>query len=920
MNNHRNFFLLLILASTFAMTIIPSYASSIGEQSLGIYNVTHSITGNLTDPECANCHVLQTENLTEIRTENLAEIRTEKLIQKAKKEIKEEAKQYKKEEKTLTKTIKDVLQSFGNLFQSKSLTGGMSSVNNYTIILTVGQTPDQLGPFFCCGNYNGWSWLDTDGFGTENQRNLVAFTVYDNSTGTIKPVTGLATLPIWPQASYRQYSGAYSYKADTDPSPIGILSNYPDMTDIQMIKEVNLTGVTNANIIFWEWYSMELDWDYGYVAVSIDGSNTWTNIPGTRTTNINPNGNNLGNGITGNSGGVWVQETMDLTPYVGRKILLGFRFKSDEAVNEEGWYVDDILVTGNSGTITLLNDSAEIYPIIKMLVANVTYPHLYIAGATDPLRPTATLQYTQRTQQVKLKEDANSPGTYIGYFKYDVFADQYSGNYTITLETTINHTSISTSVQFQTTTYGCQNCHNRKQPRGSPESETSFVHGEGGGMQSCTYLCHSGSRGFLKYGGDGSLPWFGPPIDANPMHVHEMRYGHRGGYLGGAWYTQPEYDVPAHINISCTRCHTSFIHNNTGPDIQTIASYTLYGKNISFLSDMHRNMTCENCHGTLDYPTIPQNQYVLQGRLGDYQPSFTSSESFTDTYIIAVNGTQNIDMTITAESTTDKVSLYIIGPVDNTTSRLQGPCYGSPCEKTQSLTTPLNLNIANPYVGTWIVKVIQLQNNKINYTISSNYPIQRKPVIQIPECNSCHNSNGIGVTYTKYEIPNWNGYAHADSDKDGNQDMQCRLCHNSVHDLTIKRCQDCHNVVSTDHIIKEPKYSQYDSSQCLSCHGDTHKIVKVEEEFCIRCHGTNYTGSNPVALSIVDIELFNNSIHNNINSTPTNVVNDNDCWSCHHNEDMNRSNIRKCRDCHREPQKWHGYANITANISELSVH
>ncbi|TFH46597.1 MAG: hypothetical protein E4G94_02065, partial [ANME-2 cluster archaeon] len=241
--------------------------------------------------------------------------------------------------------------------------------NNYTAILQVGQTPYQLGPFFRGGG-TGWSWWDVDDWGEEKQKNQISLMVFDNSTGTIKPVTGLTTTPIWPYASYRNHSGNFSYKADTDPSPITTQNNYPDQIDLWMIKEVDLSDVTTANLTFWTWYSMETDYDYGFVVISTNGGNTWTYLPGSLTTSTNPNGNNLGNGITGSSNNFWSLENMDLSPYTGNRILLGFRFKSDGGSNDEGWYIDDIQV--KSGTTILFSDDAETLATMKTLSVNVT--------------------------------------------------------------------------------------------------------------------------------------------------------------------------------------------------------------------------------------------------------------------------------------------------------------------------------------------------------------------------------------------------------------------------------------------------------------------------------------------------------------------------------------------------------------------
>lgn len=814
-------YIISMLMSFSFIIITPSYAVSVTKMH-------ENITGEISDPECKGCHLsVQPEY----------------------------------PQKEFIKPADEPL------FNSKA-------DSNYTAILSIGQTPYQLGPFFRNGG-NGWSWWDTDEFGTEKQKNLISVMVLDKSTG--KPVTGLALPPTWPQASYRSHAGIYSYKADTAPSPISTKINYTDKTELWMIKVLDLSGYSSAELTFWTWYSMETDWDYGYVEVSTNGY-TWTNLPGTLTTTSNPNGNNLGNGITGSTNGSWVQEIMDLTPFAGNKVLLGFKFKSDDFTNDEGWYVDDINVA--SGMMTIYSDDAETPITVKTLNVNITYPHLTILNPTDPLTTASTLQYSTHVQNVDLQEDIEHPGTYLGYFKYDPFAEQYSGNYSVILNTIINDSQVTASTYFDTTLFGCQGCHNKRQGG----VETSFAHGDGGGMKSCMFVCHGSSRGF--YG--GSPPFMGPQLTTNPMHVHEMQYGHTGGFLQGMYYPQPNYTVQSHVSsTTCLQCHTSFLHDNTGPDTANIGSYILYGTNIGFSSGTHENLSCEYCHGSLTYPEIPQNQYQLQGRLGNYTPSFTSHESFTDTYIIAVNRQDNLSITINGDNT-DSIELYSIGPVDNTSKALQGPCGGNPCDVAGSLASPINMNIPYPYIGTWIVKIIKLQEGTVNYSISSNYPIERKPIIKIPECNSCHNPGGAGKANTIDDIPNWNpGFAHADSNNDGNLDVQCRMCHDAMHNIIIKDCHTCHSTAPLNHPIKEPIFSQYTPSQCLECHGDPHKVTSAGGTDCIACHSPD------------DVNISKFARHANINTSDgTGVVTNNDCWTCHYQKDMNRSHVYLCESCH----------------------
>ncbi|HEX9039008.1 MAG TPA: hypothetical protein VF808_18645 [Ktedonobacterales bacterium] len=99
---------------------------------------------------------------------------------------------------------------------------------------------------------------------------------------------------------------------------------------------------------FQAWYSLEQNFDYTYVEASTDNGVTWNALPVTTSTNANPNGKNLGHGITGVSGGgsspQWIKESVDLSAYNGMKILLRFETVTDDAVHQPGFAVDDISI------------------------------------------------------------------------------------------------------------------------------------------------------------------------------------------------------------------------------------------------------------------------------------------------------------------------------------------------------------------------------------------------------------------------------------------------------------------------------------------------------------------------------------------------------------------------------------------------
>ena len=124
--------------------------------------------------------------------------------------------------------------------------------------------------------------------------------------------------------------------------------NRGDSIDSTLTREVDLSGVQRATLSFWAWYDIEEDFDYAYVEVSTDGGATWNILRGNSSTADNPMGNSFGFAYTGVSGGEsgpkWVQESIDLTDYAGRVVLLRFQYITDAAVNTPGFAIDDISI------------------------------------------------------------------------------------------------------------------------------------------------------------------------------------------------------------------------------------------------------------------------------------------------------------------------------------------------------------------------------------------------------------------------------------------------------------------------------------------------------------------------------------------------------------------------------------------------
>ena len=112
-------------------------------------------------------------------------------------------------------------------------------------------------------------------------------------------------------------------------------SNSGDSINSTLSRRVDLTGVSNATLKYQLWYEVEADWDYGYVQVSLDQGKTWKILETPEISPSNPIGNGFGSGYTGDSRG-WINQMVDLTPFVGAEVLLRFQYVTDDAVNGIG--------------------------------------------------------------------------------------------------------------------------------------------------------------------------------------------------------------------------------------------------------------------------------------------------------------------------------------------------------------------------------------------------------------------------------------------------------------------------------------------------------------------------------------------------------------------------------------------------------
>lgn len=146
-----------------------------------------------------------------------------------------------------------------------------------------------------------------------------------------------------------RFGGATSARViPTDPHSGAAFwwSDRADLLDSTLTRTVDLRSARAPVLKFWTWYEIEADFDYAYVEVSTDGGQKWSTQRATSTTTSDPNGVNLGQGLTGVSGGgkepAWVEQSVDLGAFAGKEVQLRFQYVTDGALNLPGMAIDDL--------------------------------------------------------------------------------------------------------------------------------------------------------------------------------------------------------------------------------------------------------------------------------------------------------------------------------------------------------------------------------------------------------------------------------------------------------------------------------------------------------------------------------------------------------------------------------------------------
>jgi hypothetical protein len=119
-------------------------------------------------------------------------------------------------------------------------------------------------------------------------------------------------------------------------------SNRGDMMQTSLERTVDLRHVKHATLHYQAAWDIEQDYDYLYVEASADGGKTFTTLPATDTTYLNPYGASYGNGYTGKH--AWSDQSIDLSAYAGHRVELRFQYVTDDGVNGESFLMRSLSI------------------------------------------------------------------------------------------------------------------------------------------------------------------------------------------------------------------------------------------------------------------------------------------------------------------------------------------------------------------------------------------------------------------------------------------------------------------------------------------------------------------------------------------------------------------------------------------------
>ncbi|MFL0411621.1 immune inhibitor A domain-containing protein [Microbacterium paludicola] len=227
---------------------------------------------------------------------------------------------------------------------------------------SIGTTPNHMGPSEKL--FLGWLDYEVVDAGTTESVKLGP-SYHANTLGAQAVIvdlpdgTHLAELEASPEGAEHLYSGAGNDLDNTATSPAFTVPE----------------GATFAAQVK---YEIETDWDYAFLEISTDGGATWDQVETNLSSTTDPNGQNVGFGITGTVAD-WTALTADLSAYAGSEAQVRVRYWTDVAAVEPGFQIDAIQVSGLTATDGAADWTLDGFQRVVDGKYEQSYSHYYIA-------------------------------------------------------------------------------------------------------------------------------------------------------------------------------------------------------------------------------------------------------------------------------------------------------------------------------------------------------------------------------------------------------------------------------------------------------------------------------------------------------------------------------------------------------------
>lgn len=223
-------------------------------------------------------------------------------------------------------------------------TAGGNNGTGYWTIMSSGSylgEGDERGVGLRPGDFSAWDKLQL-GWLTYDVATPGKFSVH--KLGPAEATTKAAQAIVVPLPENQNFRFDYDALAVSAAQGNVWYSGSANAYESSMIRSIDVPA-TNAALTMRMAYNVEAAWDYIYVSISTNGGTSWTNLASAGlTTTANPNGQNLGNGITGSTAGAWKNVSFNLSAYAGQTVLMRIMYKTDAFDFFWGLAVDNIAV------------------------------------------------------------------------------------------------------------------------------------------------------------------------------------------------------------------------------------------------------------------------------------------------------------------------------------------------------------------------------------------------------------------------------------------------------------------------------------------------------------------------------------------------------------------------------------------------